>query len=117
MAGMRFSHLHVSVRDLPEALEWLARVWDIQPTFQNGGGMAEVSVHGVSLILDAAEEDSPVTVGFSSDDCDEDYRFASERGAEGLEAPTDRAWGVRAAYLRGPGQITFEIEQALPSPG
>lgn len=90
MAGMRFSHLHVSVWDLPEALEWLARVWDIQPTFQNGGGMAEVSVHGVSLILDAADEDSPVTVGFSSDDCDEDYRFASERGAEGLEAPTDR---------------------------
>ena len=40
-------------------------------------------------------------------------RFESERGAETLEAPEDRAWGVRAAYLRGPGRITFEIEQEL----
>jgi hypothetical protein len=112
---MRFNHLHVSVSDVPGALEWLARVWDIQPTFQNGGGMAEVSVHGLSLILDAADEDGPVTVGFASDNCDKDHRLASERGAETLEPPEDRAWGVRAAYLRGPGQITFEIEQALPT--
>jgi hypothetical protein len=111
---MWFDHLHVSVSDLPGALEWLAQVWDIQPTFQNGGGMAVVSVHGVSLILDAADEDSPVTVGFGSGDCDEDHRLATERGAVTLEAPEDRTWGVRAAYLRGPGQITFEIEQALP---
>jgi catechol 2,3-dioxygenase-like lactoylglutathione lyase family enzyme len=112
---MRFNHVHVSVRDLPAALEWLARVWEIQPTFQNGGGMAMVSVHGMSLILDAATEDCPVTIGFASDDCEEDHRLAYERGAETLELPEDRAWGVRAAYLRGPGQITFEIEQHLPS--
>jgi hypothetical protein len=29
--------------------------------------------------------------------------------------PEDRAWRVRAAYLRGPGRIKFEIEQQLPS--
>jgi hypothetical protein len=110
---VRFSHLHVSVSDLPGALEWLARVWDIQPTFQDGGGMAEVSVHGVLLVIDAADEESPVTIGLATDDCDRDHGLASERGAETLEPPEDRAWGVRAAYVQGPGQITFEIEQSL----
>ena len=110
---MRFHHLHVAVRDLPGALDWLKKVWDASPTFENGG-MAVLSLHGASLILDAADEDGTATIGFASDDCDTDYRLASERGAETLEAPEDRAWGVRAAYLRGPGRITFEIEQELP---
>lgn len=109
---MRFNHLHAAIRDLPGALDWLARVWDVRPGFENDG-MAVVSLYGASLILDAADEDGTVTIGFSSDDCDEDYRLASGRGAETLEAPEDRAWGVRAAYLRGPGGITFEIEQDL----
>ena len=111
---MRFHHLHVAVRDLPDALDWLAKVWDTSPTFENGE-MAVLSLHGASLILDAADEDGTATIGFASDDCDADYRLASERGAETLEAPDDRAWGVRAAYLRGPGRITFEIEQDLPA--
>ena len=111
---MRFHHLHVAVRDLPDALDWLKKVWDASPTFENGA-MAVLSLHGTSLILDAADEDGTATIGFASDDCDADYRLASERGAETLEAPEDRAWGVRAAYLRGPGRITFEIEQELPS--
>lgn len=112
---MQFNHLHVPVRDLPGALDWLARVWDIRPTFEDGGGMAVLSLHGASLILDAAGEDGTATIGFASDNCDEDYRLASERGAETLEAPKDRSWGVRAAYLRGPGRMTFEIEQSLRS--
>jgi catechol 2,3-dioxygenase-like lactoylglutathione lyase family enzyme len=111
---MRFNHVHISVRDLPAALDWLATVWAIRPTFENGGGMAALSLHGASLILDAGDEDGTATIGFASDDCDADYRLATERGAETLEAPADRPWGVRAAYLRGPGRITFEIEQDLP---
>ncbi|HUF05846.1 MAG TPA: VOC family protein, partial [Candidatus Binatia bacterium] len=99
---MRFNHLHAAIRDLPGALDWLARVWDVRPGFENDG-MAVLSLHGASVILDAADEDGTVTIGFNSDDCDEDYRLASERGAETIEAPEDRAWGVRAAYLRGPG--------------
>jgi catechol 2,3-dioxygenase-like lactoylglutathione lyase family enzyme len=111
---MEFGHLHIPVRDLPAALEWLARVWDVKPGFEDpAGGMAVVSVHGASLILDRADEDGTVTIGFTSDDCDEDHSRAAQRGAETLESPTNRPWGVRAAYLRGPGRITFEIEQPL----
>jgi catechol 2,3-dioxygenase-like lactoylglutathione lyase family enzyme len=113
---MRFNHLHVPVRDLPGALAWLAKVWDIRPSFEETG-MAVVSLHGASIILDAADEDGRATIGFASDDCDADYRLASDGGAEALEPPEDRPWGVRAAYLRGPGRITFEIEQELPGPG
>lgn len=111
---MRFNHLHVAVRDLPGALDWLAKVWEVSPSFQTGG-MAVLSLHGASLILDAADEDGAATIGFASDDCDADHRLAADRGADTLEAPEDRPWGVRAAYLRGPGRITFEIEQELPS--
>jgi uncharacterized glyoxalase superfamily protein PhnB len=110
---MRFQHLHVPVRDLPGALDWLSKVWDASPTYENGE-MAVLSVHGLSLILDAAEEDATATIGFDSDNCDVDYELASKRGADTLEAPEDRGWGVRAAYLHGPGRITFEIEQELP---
>jgi hypothetical protein len=38
------------------------RVWDIRPSFESEG-MAVLSVHGASLILDAADEDGPATVG------------------------------------------------------
>jgi catechol 2,3-dioxygenase-like lactoylglutathione lyase family enzyme len=115
---MRFGHLHIPVRDLPGALDWLARIWDVQPSFEDpAGAMAVVSVHGGSLILDRADEDGTVTVGFTSEDCDGDYGLAVQRGAETLEPPTDRPWGVRASYIRGPGGITFEIEQALPRAG
>jgi len=63
------------------------------------------------------DEDAVAIIEFASDDCDRDYRQASDRGAETMESPQDCAWGVRAAYLRGPGRITFEIEEDLPSLG
>jgi uncharacterized glyoxalase superfamily protein PhnB len=65
------------------------------------------------LILDAAAEDTPATLGFESDDCDRDYRAVIGRGAVSLEAPANQPWGVRAAYLRGPGRLKFEIEGPL----
>jgi hypothetical protein len=30
-----------------------------------------------------------------------------------IEEPADRSWGVRVAYLKGPGRITLELEQEL----
>jgi lactoylglutathione lyase len=65
------------------------------------------------LFLDAAPTDSVVTLGFDSADCDAGYRTVTGRGAETIETPQDRPWGGRAAYLKGPGGLTFEIEQIL----
>jgi uncharacterized glyoxalase superfamily protein PhnB len=65
------------------------------------------------VILDAASDDSVMTLSFDSEDCDADYRTVASRGAETVEAPKDRPWGARAAYLKGPGAMTVEIEQVF----
>jgi hypothetical protein len=54
-----------------------------------------------------------VTLGFESDDCDRDYGAIIERGAVGMEQPSNRPWGTRAAYVKGPGAMKLEIEGPL----
>jgi hypothetical protein len=109
---MTFNHVHLGVQDLSGALEWLQRVWQVGPAFQNER-MATLQFEAFVLILDTSAEDSPATLGFESDNCDRDYLAAIARGAVALEAPTNQPWGVRAAYLRGPGRLKFEIEGPL----
>jgi len=106
---MNFNHIHLSVRDLRTALNWLDRIWQLKPQFQNDR-MATIPFGSFTLILDAAEADSSATIGFESDDCDRDYRAVLERGAVAIEPPSNKAWGVRAAYVQGPGRLRFEIE-------
>ena len=109
---MQLNHIHVSVRDLGEAVAWLERVWLLKPEFQNGR-LATFAFNDFILILDSGEADSPATIGFESDDCDRDFRAVVERGAQPIEPPSDRPWGVRCAYIQGPGRLKFEIEQPL----
>jgi predicted enzyme related to lactoylglutathione lyase len=107
------THVHLGVRDLPGALQWLDTVWQLRPTFQNER-MATLPFGEITIILDASAADTPATVGFESQNCDEDFRAIVARGGRALEPPADRPWGVRAAYIQGPGALKFEIEQALP---
>ena len=72
--------------------------------------MAAFSFNALTLIFDTANDDVSATVGFESDNCDRDYRTVAERGAVALEPPTDKPWGVRTAYFKGPGELKFEIE-------
>jgi catechol 2,3-dioxygenase-like lactoylglutathione lyase family enzyme len=109
---MRMSHVHCRVHDLQAATRWFERVWQIAPVFNNER-MAWLPFGDLGVILDAAPDDSIVTIGFDSKDCDADYRLITSRGAEPIEAPQDRPWGARTAYLRGPGGLTVEIEQLL----
>jgi catechol 2,3-dioxygenase-like lactoylglutathione lyase family enzyme len=109
---MHLNHIHVPVRDLSGALDWFERVWQVKAPFQNER-MATLLFDEFTLILDSAEIDSPATIGFESDDCDRDYRGAVERGAVPLEPPDNKSWGIRCAYLQGPGRLKFEIEGPL----
>lgn len=111
-ALMHLNHIHIGVRDLRGTLDWLDRVWRVKAEFQNER-MATFSFRDFILILDSAETDSLATIGFESDDCDEDFRAVVERGAVPIEPPSDRPWGVRCAYVQGPGGLKFEIEQPL----
>ena len=109
---MRANHVHVGVRDLPAAVGWLERVWELKPVFQIPQ-MAIFTLGQFELFLDAGSDDSCATIGFVSDDCDRDYNRVVARGAETVNAPEDKPYGSRAAYLKGPGSLTFEIEQPL----
>jgi uncharacterized glyoxalase superfamily protein PhnB len=109
---MKANHVHVGVRDLQAAVSWLERVWEIKPVFQIPQ-MAIYAVGDFSLFVDAEDHDSRATIGFVSGDCDLDYGRVVARGAETLSAPEDKPYGSRAAYVKGPGALTFEIEQPL----
>lgn len=106
---MKLNHVHLGVRDLRGALEWFDRVWQLKPGFQNEK-MATIEFGSFTLILDAGESDTVATIGFESEDCDRDFEAVVARGATVLEAPANKPWGVRAAYIQGPGQLKFEIE-------
>jgi uncharacterized glyoxalase superfamily protein PhnB len=109
---MTLNHVHCSVCDLRAAIQWLREVWLAEPTFANDR-MAVVPFGALTVIFDQSDKDTCATIGFESADCDADYNTVVERGAVPLEPPSNRAWGARSAYLRGPGAITFEIEQVL----
>ena len=110
---MKINHFHVYVRDLPAATEWFQRVCEAKLGYHDDG-MSSLSLGTVQMLLDRSDSDSRSTIGFSTENCDADFAAVIARGAVATEPPSDRPWGVRAAYLRGPGGITVELEQMLP---
>lgn len=111
-AHMQLNHIHVAVQDLRGALAWVDKVWQVKPEFQNER-MATLAFGKFVLILDAGDSDSPATIGFETEDCDRDFRGVVERGGVAIEPPSNKPWGVRCAYIKGPGRLTFEIEEPL----
>jgi hypothetical protein len=109
---MEGNHFHVHIRDLPGALAWFARVWVTEPIYQEES-MAVLQFGPILLVLDQDEEETVTTIGYATADCDADFRTAVGRGAQAIEEPADRSWGVRVAYLKGPGRLTMELEQEL----
>jgi predicted enzyme related to lactoylglutathione lyase len=108
------NHFHVFVRDLAGALAWFAQVWAAEPTYR-GERMAVLQLGPILLVLDQDEDETVTTIGYATADCDADFRTVVGRGAQVIEEPADRSWGVRVAYLKGPGRITLELEQELPN--
>src|SRR5262249_12326632 len=110
---MNASHFHIGVRDLAGAVAAFERLLGMKPVFSNER-MATFRFGELGLLVDKADDDTRITIAFDSTDCQADFDGVVARGAEPLEPPTTQPWGVRAAYLKGPGGITFEIEQVLP---
>jgi uncharacterized glyoxalase superfamily protein PhnB len=111
---MTISHVHCRVKNLFGAVEWFTSKCEVVPSFSDTR-MAVLQFGAFTLILDAASDDSVATIGFNSVDCKADFAALVERGARVVEPPQDRSYGARVAYLQGPGAITIEIEQLLPS--
>jgi uncharacterized glyoxalase superfamily protein PhnB len=111
---MTISHVHCRVKNLFGAVEWFTSKCKVVPSFGDTR-MAVLQFGEFTLILDAASDDSVATIGFNSVDCNADFAALVGRGAQVLEPPQDRPYRARVAYLQGPGAITIEIEQLLPS--
>lgn len=111
---MMLNHIHLRVRDLEGAIFWFQAILEMRPGFRNER-MATFEFASVTLIFDAAQDDVSATVGFESKDCDSDFLAVVKRGAAVLEPPTDKPWGVRTAYFKGPGELNFEIEGPILS--
>ena len=109
---MKLNHFHVYVSDLSGAIEWMDHIWQKKPGYKDNQ-MASFSFDSVTMILDTFDQDIPCTIGFASENCDHDYQQVIKRGAISIEEPKNKEWGVRAAYIKGPGKLTFEIEQNL----
>ena len=110
---MKASHLHLKVTDLPGTLTWFEKILEIKPQYQNPH-MASLPFGPLTLILDIGETGAETTLAFDVEDCEQAVAKASSLGAEILSQPVDQPWGVRAAYLKGPGAIVVEFEQRLP---
>jgi len=82
---------------------------EVHPDFRSES-MAVFSFDSLTLIFDAAQDDVAATVGFPSKNCDRDFSAMVKRGAVPLERPTHTEWGVRVAYVKGPGELKVEIE-------
>lgn len=109
---MKLSHVHCRVRDLRAAAFWFEKVWQVSPVFNNER-MVWLPFGELGVILDVATDDSVVTIGFDTKNCDADYQLVTSRGAEPIQGPEDKPWGTRTAYIKGPGGLTVEIEQLL----
>ena len=95
---------------LTAAITWFDEVWGIKPSYQSEF-MASFHQEGFTFILDQADEDIACTIGFESINCDQDFKTVVDKGAKIIEKPEDKPWGVRAAYIHGPGKLTLEIEE------
>ena len=109
------THLHIRFRELSEAVRWMKTVLEREPVYENPG-MAVFAFGQTSLIFDRGDEDTEMTIAFGSVDCDGDFSRLCARGAQVVEPPSDQPWGVRTAYLNGPGRLIFELETQLPRP-
>jgi uncharacterized glyoxalase superfamily protein PhnB len=65
------------------------------------------------LVVNDVEEDVLSTVAFTSTDCDGDFARVVAAGAVAIHEPEDKPWGVRGAFVQGPGKLIFEFEQSL----
>lgn len=110
---MNLGHIHIGFKDLAASVHWMERVLEKKPAYQNQN-MALFQFEHMGFVFDQSEEDAEVTIAFDSENCDADFADLAARKAEIMEEPADQPWGVRVAYLKGPGRTTIEIEQPLP---
>jgi len=109
---VQISHLHIEFRDLEKAVVWMKQKMNQAPTFQNSQ-MAIFQINELGINFDKAATDSKITLALKSLNCDADFKSLVEKGVEVIESPNSKPYGVRSAYIQGPGQLIIEVDQNL----
>ena len=110
---MEGNHVNVFVRDLTDGLARFARVWAVEPAHREER-MAVLQFGPILLVLDQDDEETVTTIGYATGDCDADFRTVVGRGAQMIEEPADRSWGVRVAYLTGQAASVWNWSKSCP---
>jgi len=114
MQDAKIAPVHVYVTDRRKAVEWLRTVWGTGPAAEDHE-MSLFAFGSTQLVVNDVEEDILSTVAFTSTDCDRDFNEVVAKGAVPIHEPHDMPWGVRAAFVQGPGKLVFELEEILKS--
>jgi catechol 2,3-dioxygenase-like lactoylglutathione lyase family enzyme len=109
---MILGHIHINVKDLSGATAWMNRILGKAAGFQNPR-MASYDFENISLVFDQSEVDSEISLALKASDCDQTFSELIQKGGIQIDEPQDQPWGVRTAYIQGPGAITIELEQVI----
>lgn len=110
------NHFHLQVRDLPEALAWFSQVLETEPMRREERFVA-LPFGPIRIVLEQGDADTVAKIGYATTDCDADFRKLTARGASVVKEPSNLPSGSRVAFLRGPGLITIELEEAAEKSG
>ena len=103
----------LQVPDVPDALAWFrdALGFEVRP-WQDGSSYGYAERDGVSFHV--SEPDSGLWAAYLyTDDVEALHSELVERGAEIVQPPTDKGYGVRDLMVRAPGGHVLAIGQPL----
>jgi hypothetical protein len=109
----RFLGIQGDVHDPAAAARWFAGILKVQPHIDDDG--VRVELGGFHVALRGSSTETVSTLGLNGRDCDADYAEVVQRGAEPISPPAGRPWGIRAAYVKGPGALVVEFAWLLGS--
>jgi len=107
---MELIHFHIGIKDLPAAIVWFNEKAGLDPIFQNEK-LACFKFGPITTVLDQSSDDHECTLAFETANCNDEYNRFLQSGAETISSPSSKPWGVFSAYIKGPGNITIELEE------
>jgi len=109
---MKVSHIHLGFKNLSSAVQWMQQVLQMDPFYQNDH-MAAFAFENIEYVFDLSDSETAATMAFACDDCEKKFKELASRGAVAIESPEEQPWGVKTAYLQGPGKVIIELEQKV----
>lgn len=109
---MKVSHLHLGFTNLANAVQWMQQVLQADPFYQNDR-MAAFAFENIEYVFDLSDSEIETTMAFACDDCEKKFQELVAKGAIVIEVPAEQPWGVKTAYLQGPGKVIIELEEKV----